>query len=107
MKSQSQLDYEDKQKILATQVDLLDQYNPRGRRKRMTELKAIPLEMPEQNPSYHTIDSLIQKYDFCLSLLRSDHPETENDPEVKGKLEELSRRLLGPSSGSFRPSHSS
>lgn len=88
-------------KILATQVDLLDQYDSRGRSKRMAEsLKVIHPEMFEQNPSYNTIDSLIQKYDFCLSLLRSDHRGTENNPKVKEKLKELSN-LLSPTSSQF------
>ena len=42
------------------------------------------------NVSYIEINNLIQKYDFHISLFRTENQKKEETPEVRRKLRELS-----------------
>lgn len=88
--------FEKKIAILATQVDLLNTYNPVNKRKRMNKSWYILRpEFGKEEPSHTEIDNAIQRYDFELSQLTPDtYKDTERIFEVKAKRKELYDRLI-------------
>ena len=94
MEIKSDPKYKSRVKILTTQIDLLDHYDPQGRKERRIESFGLMgvgiLEQDIPSDYYREIDNLIQTYDLCLSLFRTDDKKTERNPEVRRKLDKLS-----------------
>lgn len=90
MTSQSQELFHQRMSILATYMDVIDNYDPQGESKRKTEsFETINKQMWQENPSCTKINQLIRDYDQLLSYLRAVNPQRESNPEVKEKLMEL------------------
>lgn len=91
--------YTEKVQIVATQIDILNSYDPKGKIDRMQ--KACDISVPEifdeHLPNHEEIDSLISVYNKCIEKYAESknavYKLITNSEETKEKFNELERRL--------------
>jgi len=79
-------------KLAAAQIDILSEYDPDGKERRVQELfDSSHYDMVNEptTESRKTMEKLIIKYDLEIGGYRRERPEIEQSEEVRKKLSEL------------------
>ena len=87
---------EQRLKIAAAQIDLLNHYDAKNKERRMEILYKFShramIETESESPSEKSIENieeLIKKYNRNISYFRQIHPDVENSEDVRRKIKEL------------------
>lgn len=85
---------QERRNVVATQIDILNDYDPQGNERRMQEFyEVLHRTMVEKSSedSATQMDEIAEKYTAEINHFKQKHPELEKDEGVRGKLRELER----------------